>query len=125
MRLGAGPAVARIRRGEVYHAPKNTTPPHASSLIRSSADARTRGLRIGLSPTKFVEIVGPAPRSPLVWAVSFTRSTIETLAAHPLFASFVRAAHENRMRNETAMDKSEDPESLVHDRERAGVAGDD
>ena len=43
------------------------------------------------------------------------------LQAHPLFASFVRAAHENRLRNETSVEQPEAPEPLVQ--ERAGVAG--
>ena len=45
------------------------------------------------------------------------------LQAHPLFASFVRAAYENRLRNETTVEEHNAPETLVQ--ERAGVAGDD
>jgi CTP synthase len=44
------------------------------------------------------------------------------LNAHPLFVSFVRAAHENRLLNETSMDKNSDSES-VH--ERASVTSAD
>jgi CTP synthase len=46
------------------------------------------------------------------------------LAPHPLFASFVRAAYRNRMRNETAVEGAREPQAPQ--RERAQVlAGDD
>ncbi|MFN2453123.1 MAG: CTP synthase [Pyrinomonadaceae bacterium] len=46
------------------------------------------------------------------------------LAAHPLFASFVRAAHENRLRHETAMTESRKVETASHEA-RAAVTGND
>jgi len=45
------------------------------------------------------------------------------LDAHPLFSSFVRAAHENRLQNETSMDKDGEAEPIVH--ERASVTSAD
>ena len=45
------------------------------------------------------------------------------LDAHPLFASFVKAAYENRLQNETVMDKNGEPEVLIH--ERVGVTSAD
>ena len=45
------------------------------------------------------------------------------LNAHPLFSAFVRAAHENRMRNETSMDKNVETEPLIP--ERASVVSAD
>jgi CTP synthase len=45
------------------------------------------------------------------------------LKAHPLFASFVKAAFENRMRNEASM--KADEKAPKGERERAGVTGDD
>jgi len=45
------------------------------------------------------------------------------LAAHPLFASFVRAAHANRLQNENSMDLIEEPEVVAH--ERVNVTGAD
>ncbi|HET6671710.1 MAG TPA: hypothetical protein VFH15_15890, partial [Pyrinomonadaceae bacterium] len=38
------------------------------------------------------------------------------LDAHPLFSSFVRAAYENRLQNETSMDKNSEAELVVHER---------
>jgi CTP synthase len=45
------------------------------------------------------------------------------LHPHPLFASFVRAAFQNRMRNEASIDQQSQPH--VAEPERTGVAGDD
>jgi CTP synthase len=45
------------------------------------------------------------------------------LKAHPLFASFVKAAFENRMRHEASMKAEE--KAPKGERERAGVTGDD
>jgi CTP synthase len=87
------------------------------------------GLRLsGESPDgKFVEMV-ELPRQIHPWFLGcqfHPEYKSKPLQAHPLFASFVRAAFENRVRNENAMDKSEEGETLIHDHERAGVAGDD
>jgi CTP synthase len=38
------------------------------------------------------------------------------LSAHPLFAAFVRAAHENRLQTETSMDKNSEVDLVVHER---------
>jgi CTP synthase len=46
------------------------------------------------------------------------------LAPHPLFASFVRAAYRNRMRDETAVEDSAEAEVQTHERAQV-LAGDD
>ena len=38
------------------------------------------------------------------------------LSAHPLFAAFVRAAHENRLQSETSVEKKGEVDLVVHDR---------
>jgi CTP synthase len=38
------------------------------------------------------------------------------LNAHPLFSAFVRAAYENRVQNETSMDKNGEAEPLIPER---------
>jgi CTP synthase len=85
------------------------------------------GLAIsGESPDgKFVEIA-ELPREVHPWFLGcqfHPEYKSKPLQAHPLFASFVRAAHENRMRNETSVEKLDAPETVLQ--ERAGVAGDD
>jgi CTP synthase len=85
------------------------------------------GLSIsGLSPDgKFVEIA-ELPREVHPWFLGcqfHPEYKSKPLQAHPLFASFVRAAFENRMRNETPLEDLNAPETVLH--ERAGVAGDD
>ena len=85
------------------------------------------GLRFsGISPDgKFVEIV-ELPREVHPWFLGcqfHPEYKSKPLSAHPLFASFVRAAFENRLRNETSVETTSDVEPLAH--ERAGVAGDD
>jgi CTP synthase len=80
----------------------------------------------GESPDgKFVEIA-ELPREVHPWFLGcqfHPEYKSKPLQAHPLFASFVRAAYENRMRNETSVEKIDAPET--HLQERAGVAGDD
>ncbi len=80
----------------------------------------------GVSPDgKFVEII-ELPRETHPWFLGcqfHPEYKSKPLRAHPLFASFVRAAYENRMRNETALEERSETEILAH--ERAGVAGDD
>ncbi len=91
-------------------------------------DTLTReGLIIsGESPDgKFVEIA-ELPRDVHPWFLGcqfHPEYKSKPLQAHPLFASFVRAAYENRLRNETAIEKLDATEPLHQ--ERAGVAGDD
>ena len=80
----------------------------------------------GESPDgKFVEIT-ELPRDVHPWFLGcqfHPEYKSKPLKAHPLFASFVHAAHENRMRNETPLEDLNTPETIFH--ERAGVAGDD
>ena len=80
----------------------------------------------GVSPDgKFVEMV-ELPRDVHPWFLGcqfHPEYKSKPLSAHPLFASFVLAAHENRMRNETTMETLSESQIIEH--ERAGVAGDD
>jgi CTP synthase len=80
----------------------------------------------GVSPdNKFVEIIELA-RDIHPWFLGcqfHPEYKSKPLDAHPLFASFVRAAHENRLQNETSMDKNGETELLVH--ERASVTSAD
>lgn len=73
----------------------------------------------GLSPDqKFVEIV-ELPREVHPWFIGcqfHPEYKSKPLDAHPLFASFVRAAYENRLQNETSMEKDGDAELIVHER---------
>ena len=85
------------------------------------------GLRFsGVSPDgKFVEMV-ELPRETHPWFLGcqfHPEYKSKPLGAHPLFASFIRAAYENRLRNETSMTNVSETQTLEH--ERAGVAGDD
>ena len=85
------------------------------------------GLRFsGVSPDgKFVEMI-ELPRETHPWFLGcqfHPEYKSKPLNAHPLFASFIRAAYENRMRNETSMTNVSETQTLEH--ERAGVAGDD
>jgi len=77
----------------------------------------------GISPDgKFVEIV-ELPRDVHPWFLGcqfHPEYKSKPLNAHPLFASFVRAAHANRLQNETSMEKSDEPpEVVVHERATA------
>jgi CTP synthase len=87
------------------------------------------GLRIsGLSPDgKFVEMI-ELSRDVHPWFLGcqfHPEYKSKPLSAHPLFARFVRAAYENRMRNETTVEPLGGQETIQHEHERAGVAGDD
>ncbi|MEP6718524.1 MAG: CTP synthase [bacterium] len=80
----------------------------------------------GVSPDgKFVEIVELSPEDhPWFLGCQFhPEYKSKPLSAHPLFASFVRAAYENRLHNETSMDKNGEPEILIP--ERANVTSAD
>jgi CTP synthase len=81
----------------------------------------------GESPDgKFVEIV-ELPRDTHPWFLGcqfHPEYKSKPLAAHPLFASFVHAAHVNRLRNETSVGGPLKAESAPA-AERIGVAGDD
>jgi CTP synthase len=79
----------------------------------------------GVSPDqKFVEIVELA-RDVHPWFLGcqfHPEYKSKPLDAHPLFASFVRAAYENRLQNETSMDKKSEAEPLVHERANVTTA---
>src|ERR1700754_1854554 len=73
----------------------------------------------GVSPDgKFVEMI-ELPREVHPWFVGcqfHPEYKSKPLNAHPLFASFVRAAHENRLQTETSMEKNSEVDLVVHDR---------
>ena len=73
----------------------------------------------GVSPDeKFVEII-ELPRDTHPWFLGcqfHPEYKSKPLDAHPLFASFVRAAYQNRLKNETSMDQNSEPEAVIHDR---------
>jgi CTP synthase len=73
----------------------------------------------GVSPDgRFVEIV-ELPRDEHPWFLGcqfHPEYKSKPLNAHPLFTSFVRAAYENRMQNETSMDKNGETELLIPER---------
>jgi CTP synthase len=133
MRLGAYPcrlAAASLAR-EVYNDAAEISERHRHRY-EFNPEFRDQLERAGLvfsgiSPDgKFVEMIELA-REVHPWFLGcqfHPEYKSKPLQAHPLFASFVRAAHENRLRNETAVEKiNETAEPLAH--ERAGVAGDD
>jgi CTP synthase len=80
----------------------------------------------GESPDgKFVEMV-ELPREAHPWFLGcqfHPEYKSKPLAPHPLFASFVRAALENRLRNEASV--ASEPKTELPTPERIGVAGDD
>lgn len=80
----------------------------------------------GLSPDgKFVEII-ELPREVHPWFLGcqfHPEYKSKPLNAHPLFASFVRAAHDNRLHTETGIDKNGEVDLVVH--ERVGVTSGD
>ena len=73
----------------------------------------------GVSPDgKFVEIV-ELPRAEHPWFLGcqfHPEYKSKPLSAHPLFTSFVRAAHENRLQSETSMDKGSETEVFIPER---------
>jgi CTP synthase len=132
MRLGAWPcrlADASLAR-EVYGGSEEIQERHRHRYEFNPEFRETlerAGLVIsGESPDgKFVEIA-ELPREVHPWFLGcqfHPEYKSKPLQAHPLFASFVRAAFENRLRNETSVEKLDAPETFVA--ERAGVAGDD
>jgi CTP synthase len=79
----------------------------------------------GVSPDgKFVEIVElSCDEHPWFLGCQFhPEYKSKPLNAHPLFSAFVRAAHENRMRNETSMEKNGEAEPLIPERANAVTA---
>jgi len=73
----------------------------------------------GVSPDgKFVEMI-ELSRDVHPWFIGcqfHPEYKSQPLNAHPLFASFVRAAHENRLHSETSMEKNGEVDLVVHDR---------
>lgn len=73
----------------------------------------------GVSPDgKFVEMI-ELPREVHPWFIGcqfHPEYKSKPLSAHPLFASFVRAAYENRLQSETSMDKNGEIDLIVHER---------
>src|SRR2546423_598932 len=132
MRLGAWPC--RLAEGtlarEIYEDEAEISERHRHRYEFNPEFRETlerAGLVIsGESPDgKFVEIA-ELPRDVHPWFLGcqfHPEYKSKPLQAHPLFASFVRAAYENRMRNETSLEKLNAPETVLH--ERANVAGDD
>jgi CTP synthase len=134
MRLGACPcelAENSLAR-EVYNGAAEISERHRHRYEFNPEFRETlerAGLRIsGISPDqKFVEIV-ELPREVHPWFLGcqfHPEYKSKPLSAHPLFASFVHAAYENRLRNEAAVEPLGEQESTAHEHERAGVAGDD
>jgi CTP synthase len=132
MRLGAWPC--RLAEGslarEIYDGAEEIGERHRHRYEFNPEFRETlshAGLIIsGESPDgKFVEIA-ELPREVHPWFLGcqfHPEYKSKPLQAHPLFASFVRAAYENRMRNETSLEKLNAPDTALH--ERAGVSGDD
>ena len=79
----------------------------------------------GISPdSRFVEII-ELSRDVHPWFLGcqfHPEYKSKPLSAHPLFASFVRAAFANRLKNETSMDKNGEAELPVHERVSATIA---
>lgn len=73
----------------------------------------------GVSPDgKFVEMI-ELPREVHPWFVAgqfHPEYKSKPLSAHPLFASFVRAAHENRLQSEVSMEKNGEVDLIMHER---------
>ncbi len=73
----------------------------------------------GVSPDgKFVEMI-ELPRDIHPWFVAgqfHPEYKSKPLSAHPLFASFVSAAHKNRLQSETSIEKNREVDLIVHDR---------
>jgi CTP synthase len=73
----------------------------------------------GVSPDqKFVEMI-ELPREVHPWFVAcqfHPEYKSKPLNAHPLFTSFVRAAYENRLQNETSMEKDPEVDAGFHER---------
>jgi CTP synthase len=134
MRLGSWPC--RLAEGslarEVYGGAGETAERHRHRYEFNPGFRETlerAGLVFsGESPDgKFVEIV-ELPREVHPWFLGcqfHPEYKSKPLAAHPLFASFIRAAHVNRLRNETSVSGPLKAEAAPAAPERIGVAGDD
>jgi CTP synthase len=67
---------------------------------------------------KFMEMI-ELPRESHPWFIGcqfHPEYKSKPLKAHPLFAAFVRAAYENRLQSETAMEKNGEVDLVMHDR---------
>lgn len=125
MRLGAWPCELKPESlaSQIYGGVKEISERHRHRYEFNPEFRETlerEGLTFsGVSPDqKFVEIV-ELPREVHPWFVGcqfHPEYKSKPLDAHPLFSSFVRAAYENRLQNETSMDKSSDAEPVVHER---------
>jgi CTP synthase len=124
MRLGAWPCklAANSLAHEVYGSEEiSERHRHRYEFNPEFRETLERGGLIfsGLSPDgKFVEIV-ELPRDEHPWFLGcqfHPEYKSKPLNAHPLFASFVRAAHQNRLRSETSMDKNGETEILIPER---------
>ena len=132
MRLGAWPcelAVGSLAR-EIYGGAEEISERHRHRY-EFNPEYRERLERAGLffsgvSPDeRFVEII-ELPRDVHPWFLAcqfHPEYKSKPLRAHPIFASFVRAAHDSRLQTETSMEKLEETESVVH--ERASATGAD
>ncbi|HEX8773771.1 MAG TPA: CTP synthase [Pyrinomonadaceae bacterium] len=123
-RLAAGTLAREVYKGEAEISERHRHRYEFNPEFRETLE-RAGLVFSGVSPDgKFVEMVElPAEVHPWFLGCQFhPEYRSKPLSAHPLFASFVRAAYENRLRNETSLEKSE-VDILAH--ERAGVAGDD
>jgi CTP synthase len=133
MRLGAWPC--RLQEGslarEVYGGQAEISERHRHRYEFNPeyrAQLEEAGLRVsGESPDgRFVEMV-ELPRDAHPWFLGcqfHPEYKSKPLAAHPLFASFVRAAHEHRMRDETSAADAGEVELPAAEPAHA-VAGDD
>ena len=131
MRLGAWPC--RLSNGslarDIYAGAEEISERHRHRYEFNPGFRATlegEGLVVsGISPDgKFVEIIELAREvHPWFLACQFhPEYKSRPLDPHPLFASFVRAAFEHRLRSETTIDKIGDKEFVAH--ERAAVASD-
>jgi CTP synthase len=126
MRLGAWPcelAAGSLVR-DVYGGPEKISERHRHRYEFNPeyrATLENAGMVFsGMSPDeKFVEII-ELPRDVHPWFLGcqfHPEYKSKPLSAHSIFASFVKAASENRLQNETSMEKvDEPPELIVHER---------
>ena len=125
MRLGAWPC--RLASGslarDIYHGAEEISERHRHRY-EFNPEYRHRleheGLVFsGVSPDgKFVEII-ELPREVHPWFLAcqfHPEYKSKPLNAHPLFASFVRAAYENRLLSETSMEKNGEVDLVMHER---------
>src|SRR6187431_66111 len=125
MRLGAWPC--RLAEGslvqDVYGGAEEISERHRHRY-EFNPEYRQRLEREGLvfsgvSPDgKFIEMI-ELPRESHPWFIGcqfHPEYKSKPLKAHPLFAAFVRAAYENRLQSETAIEKNGEVDLVMHDR---------